>query len=327
MRVFIAGATGAIGQSLIPILVRAGHEVTGTTRSADKAGRVRELGAEPVVMDGLDRDSVVAAVRDAEPDVIVHQMTALSDFRSPKRMDRAFTLTNELRTKGTDYLLEAARAAGVRRFVAQSNGSGVGNVLGGGPIKTEEDPLNPRPPAAMSQTLAAIGHVETAVPAGAVEGLVLRYGSFYGPGTGDAFPELIKARKMPIVGSGGGVWSFVHIEDAAAATAIAVERGLPGLYNIVDDEPAPVSQWLPELARCFGAKRPVRVPTWLGRLAAGKVGVMMLTQIRGSSNEKAKRELGWSPRYASWRSGFRAWADAPATPAGARQPPAPRRTT
>ncbi|MGE5286222.1 MAG: NAD-dependent epimerase/dehydratase family protein [Micromonosporaceae bacterium] len=314
MRVFVAGATGAIGQHLIPALIEAGHEVTGTTRSAGKADGLQRLGARPVVVDGLDRAGVLAAVADAKPDVIVHQMTALSDLRSFRRLDKAFAVTNELRTRGTDYLLEAARAAGVRRFIAQSY-TGVPNIRTGGPVKSEEDPFDPHPPAAMTQTLGAIRHVETVVPGGVPEGLMLRYGGFYGPGTGNFLPDAIRKRKMPVIGSGAGVWSFIHIEDAAAATAAAVERGLPGVYNIVDDEPAPVSEWLPYLAECFGAKPPMHFPAWVGRLAAGEVGVSMMTQIRGSSNAKAKRGLGWAPRYASWRTGFRAWAAALEGPA------------
>jgi nucleoside-diphosphate-sugar epimerase len=313
--VFVAGATGAIGQHLVPALVRAGHEVTGTTRSAGKVGGLRDLGAEPAIVDGLNRAGVLAAVSNAQPDVIVHQMTALSDLRSFRRLDKAFAVTNELRTRGTDYLLEAARTAGVRRFIAQSH-TGLPNIRTGGPVKSEEDPLDPHPPAAMTQTLGAIKHVEAVVSAGVPEGLVLRYGPYYGPGTGNLLPDAIRRRKVPVIGGGAGIWSFIHIEDAAVATATAVERGLPGVYNIVDDDPAPVSEWLPYLAECFGAKPPMHFPAWVGRLAAGEIGVSMMTQIRGSSNAKAKQVLGWSPTYASWRTGFRAWVDALDAPPG-----------
>ena len=308
MRVFVAGATGAIGQHLIPALVAAGHEVTGTTRSAEKADGLRGLGAEPVIVDGLDSGAVLAAVAGAEPDVIVHQMTALSSMGGNlRKFDKEFAVTNELRVKGTDYLVAAARAAGVRRLIAQSY-AGWPNGRTGRAVKSEEDPYDPHPPASMTESLDAIRHVEKVVPGGVPEGLVLRYGSFYGPGTGTMFPDLVRKRRMPVIGSGAGIWSFCHIEDAAAATVAAVTRGLPGVYNITDDEPAPVSEWLPYLAECLGAKSPMHIPTWVGWLAAGEVGISMMTQIRGASNAKAKRDLGWSPRYPSWRQGFRDWA-------------------
>ncbi len=315
MQVFVAGATGAIGQRLVPALLANGHEVVAMTRTPSKADGLRRLGAYPVVADGLDADAVTAAVRGAEPEVVVHQMTALTEVSNPRKFDAEFAVTNELRTRGTDLLLEAARAAGARRFVAQSF-AGWPYARTGGPIKTEDDPLDPNPPAAMRRTLDAIRHVERAVlGAEGLEGLVLRYGGFYGRGA--AMPqmmvEMIRKRRMPVVGDGAGVWSFVHIDDAAAATVAAVERGAPGIYNIVDDEPAPVSEWLPGLAAALGAKPPRHVPAWLGRLAGGEPTVSLMTRIRGASNAKAKRELGWTPRYASWREGFRrGLADAPA---------------
>jgi nucleoside-diphosphate-sugar epimerase len=304
MRVFLAGASGAIGQRLVPQLVARGHQVTGTTRSADKAERLRSLGAEPVVVDGLDAAAIGEAVARAEPDAIIHQLTALADASSLRRFDHSFAETNELRTKGTDHLLAAAAAAGVDRFVAQSYTNWT-NVREGGSVKSEEDPLDPDPPRAQSKTLAAIRYLERAVLAAPLAGTVLRYGNFYGPGASDAFLELIRKRKLPVVGAGTGVWSWIHIDDAAAATVAALELGKRGVYNIVDDDPAPVSEWLPYLAEQVGAKVPRRVPVWLGRLAAGEVGVSLMTRVRGASNEKAKRELDWRPTWGSWREGFR----------------------
>jgi nucleoside-diphosphate-sugar epimerase len=312
MKVFVAGATGAIGRALVPQLVAGGHEVVGMTRTASKQDGLRALGARPIVADALDADAVAQAVAAAEPEVIVHQLTALSeptslrDMRHPER-SFAFTMTNRLRTEATDHLLAAGRAVGARRFVAQSFG-GFRFARAGGPVQTEADPLDRDLPA---PGLAAILHLEQAVTTiewG--EGLVLRYGGFYGPGTGISLaPDAVMAapirkRLFPIVGDGGGVWSFVHIEDAAAATAIAVERGEPGIYYVVDDEPAPVREWLPVLASALGAKPPRRIPRWLGRLLAGEVPTAMMTEAKGASNEKAKRELGWQLRYPSWRQGF-----------------------
>jgi 2-alkyl-3-oxoalkanoate reductase len=302
MRVFVTGATGAIGARLVPQLVERGHEVTGTSRSPDKAGRLRAHGAEPVVLDVLDRDAVREAVLAARPDAIVHQATALAGMSDLKHFDRAFAETNRLRTEGTDGLLAAATEAGVRRFVAQSY-AGWPYARDGGPVKTEEDPLDPTPVPAMSETLAAMRHLEQAVVGAG--GLALRYGGFYGS-PDDAQLELVRKRRLPIVGDGGGVWSFVHLEDAAAATALALEGGEPGIYNVVDDEPAPVREWLPALAATIGAKPPRRAPRWLARLLAGEAGVALMTEIRGASNAKAKRELGWTLRYPSWRQGFRA---------------------
>jgi 2-alkyl-3-oxoalkanoate reductase len=305
MRIFLAGATGALGQSLVPLLIDAGHEVTGMTRSESKAERLRAAGAEPVIADGLDRDAVVAAVTAAKPDAIVHQLTGLSGPANLRNFDRAFALTNRLRTEGTDHLLAGARAAGTQRFVAQSY-AGWPYERRGGPVKTEDDPLDPEPVPSMSQSHAAIRYVERAtLDAG---GIVLRYGGFYGPGTGLAPDgdqlDLVRKRQFPIVGDGGGVWSFVHIHDAASATLAALEHDGSGVYNIVDDEPAPVREWVPVLAQAAGAKPPRRIPRWLARLVAGEAIVMMSTEARGASNAKAKRELGWTPAYPSWREGF-----------------------
>jgi nucleoside-diphosphate-sugar epimerase len=285
------------------------------TRSASKQDLVRSLGARPVVADALDPDAVAQAVASAEPEVIVHQLTALSgklsarDMRHPERSSAA-TMTNRLRTEATDHLLAAGRAAGTRRFVAQSFAA-FRFARTGGPVQTEADPLDPNPPAALRAPLVGILHLERAVTTiDWGEGLVLRYGGFYGPGTAISLaPDAVMAapirkRRFPIVGDGGGVWSHVHIEDAAAATAAAVEHGKPGIYNIVDDEPAPVREWLPVLASALDAKPPRRVPRWLARLAAGEMATLMMTEVRGASNQKAKRELGWKPAYASWRQGF-----------------------
>jgi nucleoside-diphosphate-sugar epimerase len=311
MKVFVAGAGGALGRVLVPRLVEEGHDVVGMVRSPSKQGLVRELGAQPVVADALDPAQVAAVVGAAEPEAIVHQLTALSGKLDLRHFDRDFALTNRLRTEGTDHLLAAARAVGTRRFVAQSF-TGWPYARVGGPVKTEEDPLDPEPAAAFRGTLAAIRHLEAAV-AGAdwIEGLALRYGGFYGPGTSLALHpdgehvEAVRKRRFPVVGSGAGVWSFLHIEDAASATAAAIRQGAPGLYNVVDDEPAPVSEWLPALAAALGAKPPRRLPRWLGRLLAGEAATVMMTEVRGAANAKAKRELGWRLRYPSWREGFR----------------------
>ena len=303
MRIFVAGAAGAIGRRLIPKLVAAGHHVTGTTRSPDKMGLLSALGAEPVIVDGLDAASVGEAVARAEPEVIIHQMTAIG-VPDLKHFDRWFARTNALRTSGTEHLLAAARAAGVRRFIAQSYTNWT-NIREGGPVKTEADPHDPNPPHWQRRSLDAIQFVERTVPQAPLEGIVLRYGNFYGPNASESLVEMIRHRKMPLVGDGGGIWSWIHVDDAAEATAIAVERGEPGIYNIVDDEPAPVSEWLPYLAEAVGAPRPMRVPVWLARLFVGDVGVSMMTQIRGSSNAKARERLGWRPTWSSWREGFR----------------------
>jgi len=306
MRVFVTGATGALGRHLVPGLLAAGHEVTATTRTPGKVAQLRQAGAEPVVVDGLDREAVIAAVRAAAPEVIVHQMTALAGMRSLRHPDKAFAVTNELRTRGTDNLLAAAARAGTRRVIAQGY-AGPGPDRGSGPLKTEEDPPDWRPIRSAVQGPAAIRHVEEAVPQEAPEGIVLRYGGFYGPGASDFLLDMLRKRQVPVIGGGTGVWSFIEITDAAAATLAAVDRGEPGLYNVVDDDPAPVAEWLPYLAKVAGARPPLRVPAWLGRLLAGEFVVAQMTTSRGSSNEKARKELGWEPRYASWREGFRAW--------------------
>ncbi|MEV3922248.1 NAD-dependent epimerase/dehydratase family protein [Actinomadura coerulea] len=309
MKIFIAGASGAIGGHLVPQLVARGHEVVGTTRSAAKTAALRALGAEPMIVDALDPDSVADAVARAEPEVIVHQLTALSgpaDFRHVKRMAEA---TDRLRTEGTDHLLAAARAAGVARFVAQSNAMWMERT--GGPVADEDGRIEPDPPADIARSVAALRHLEEAVTGITWgDGIALRYGGFYGPGTGiSAEPgavmtEQIGRRKFPIVGGGGGVWSLVHITDAASATVAAIEHGKPGIYHVADDEPAPVRDWLPELARALGARPPRRVPAPLVRLLAGKGPVDLMTRARGVSSEKIKRELGWAPRYPTWRTGF-----------------------
>ena len=306
MRVFVTGATGALGRHLVPGLVAAGHEVTATTRTPGKVTQLREAGAEPVVVDGLDREAVIAAVRAAAPEVIVHQMTALADMRSLRKPDQEFAATNELRTRGTDNLLAAAVRVGTRRVVAQ--GHNFVYEQSGGPVKTEEDPLASRPIPSSARALAAIRHVEETVPLAAPEGIVLRYGAFYGPGASELLLDAVRKRQVPVIGGGTGISSFIEITDAAAATLAAVEGGAPGAYNVVDSDPAPVAEWLPYLAKVAGAKPPLRVPAWLVRLLAGGFVVALMTSARGSSNEKARKELGWEPRYASWREGFRAWA-------------------
>jgi nucleoside-diphosphate-sugar epimerase len=310
MRVFVAGATGAIGRQLVPRLVEAGHDVHGMTRHESKQAMLRELGAVPVVADALEPEQVAEAVGQAQPEVIVHQLTAIGAL-SLRHFDRDFALTNRLRTEGTDYLLSAGQAAGVRRFVAQGVAGYGAYARMGAPIKTEEDPLDPMPAREMRETLAAIRHLEHAVlGARWTEGIVLRYGAFYGPGTalapGAEQVELVRKRKFPQVADGGGVWSFIHVADAAEATVAAVERANRGVFNIVDDDPARVADWLPALAQSLGASKPMRVPRFVGRLFAGEAGVMMMTELRGASNAKAKRELAWRPAHATWRHGLAA---------------------
>jgi nucleoside-diphosphate-sugar epimerase len=312
MKIFVAGATGVLGRELVPQLVARGHEVVGMTRTASKQDGLRALGARPVVADALDPDAVAQAVASAEPEVIVHQLTALSgkmslrDARHPDRSAMA-RMSNRLRTEATDHLLAAGRAVGARRFVAQSFGA-FRFARTGGPVLSEADPLDPDLRQTGQEASLYLEEAVTTIDWG--EGLALRYGGFYGPGTGISLaPDAVMAgpirkRRFPIVGGGGGVWSFIHIEDAAAATAIAVEQGQPGIYYIVDNEPAPVREWLPVLASVLDAKPPRRIPRWLGRLAAGEMATLMMTEARGASNEKAKRELGWRLRYPSWRQGF-----------------------
>jgi nucleoside-diphosphate-sugar epimerase len=307
MRVFVAGATGAIGKQLVPRLVAAGHEVHGMTRSASKQAMLSELGAVPVVADALEPAQVAEAVATARPDVIVHQLTAIGAVDT-RHMERDFAQTNRLRTEGTDHLLSAGRAAGVRRFVAQSNAAVYGRT--GAAVQTEET-FDRSPVATMRANQEAIRHLETAVlDAQWTEGIALRYGWFYGPGTGltpgGEVPELIRKRKFPLVGGGGAVWSFIHVADAAEATVAAIEHGRRGVYNVVDDDPAPVAEWLPTLAQQLHAKKPRRVPRFVGRLFAGEAGVVMMTELRGASNAKAKRELAWRPAHPSWRQGMAA---------------------
>jgi nucleoside-diphosphate-sugar epimerase len=303
MRVLVVGATGAIGRQLVPQLLAAGHQVSATTRSPAKVETLRAAGTDPLVLDGLDGAAVGEVVATAEPEVIVHEMTAIPASINLRKFDQTFAATNRLRTTGLDHLLAAATAQGVRRVIAQSY-AGWPNIRSGGPVKTEDDPLDPEPPAAQREALDAIRYLEQAVTTAPLEGLALRYGSLYGPGSSDQFVRLLKRRQVPLIGDGGGVWSFLHVTDAAAATVAAVHGGSPGVYNIVDDEPAPVAQWLPVMARAAGAKPPLHLPAWIGRLAAGEAGLSMMTQIRGCANAKAKAELGWQPIWPSWRDGF-----------------------
>lgn len=308
MKICVAGASGAVGRRLIPMLVAGGHEVVAMTRSPQKGNDLREQGAETVVADGLDWDAVQRAMTAVRPEVVIHQMTSLAKAKSFRKFDDEFALTNRLRTAGTDYLVEAARASGVRRIIAQSYGNWT-YERSGTALKDEGAPFDPNPPAKQRRSLQAIRHCEAAVlGAEGIEGMVLRYGNFYGPGTGFSLNgdivRLVRKRRLPIIGNGAGVWCFVHVDDAASATILAITRGTPGAYNVVDDEPAPVASWLPELARAVSAKPPRHLPVWLGRLAVGEVGVSMMTQIRGAANAKAKRELGWRPCYKSWREGF-----------------------
>jgi 2-alkyl-3-oxoalkanoate reductase len=309
MRVFVTGASGAIGTRLVPQLIDRGHEVIGTYRSPGGEQRLRALGATPIQLDLLDARAVRQAVLGSEPEAIVHEATALANVRFSRNLDKSFAETNRLRTEGTDALLSAAREAGVRRFVAQSFAS-MRHAREGAWVKTEDDPLDPNPPARQRRSMAAIRYLEDAV-AGAtdIDGLALRYGGFYGPGSNMSahgeIADLVRKRRFPIVGEGSGVWSFCHLEDAASATVAAVERGAPGIYNVCDDEPVEIATWLPEYARTVGAPAPRHVPVWLGRLLAGEVVVSMMTQIRGASNVKAKATFDWKPRYATYRDGFR----------------------
>jgi nucleoside-diphosphate-sugar epimerase len=313
MKIFLAGATGVIGKRLVPLLIRHGHQVVAMTRSSEKAEGLRAAGAEPVVVaDALDRAAVMAAVQAARPEAVIHQMTALSRTPDFRHFDQEFAASNRLRSEGGAYLLEAARAAGARRFIAQSY-TGWPNPREGSRIKTEEDGFDPHPTANSVQTLAAIQQLETMVrDARDIEAFALRYGSFYGPGTAIAadgeLVDMVRQHKLPVIGDGGGIWSFIHIDDVAEATRLALDRGEPGVYNVVDDEPAEVSVWLPELAKIIGAKPPMHVPAFMAKMLIGETGVSMMTQIRGSSNAKAKRQFAWQPAYATWREGFREFA-------------------
>lgn len=310
MRILLAGATGAIGYSLTPALVDAGHAVFGTTRTERRAGVITAAGATPILMDGLDRDSVLAAVDEAKPDVVIHQLTSLKGGMNPKHFDRDFAMTNRLRIEGTDHLLEASRRNGVTRFIAQSY-AGWPAPRTGPAVADETAGYDPHVAREARESLAAIRHVEDAVLAATdLAAVALRYGGFYGPGTGLAIGEegemleMVRKRRFPIVGRGGGLWSFIHAADAATATVAAVDRGAPGIYNVVDDEPADAAEWLPVLSRALCVKPPRHIPTWLARPLIGEQGVNMMTSIRGASNAKAKRELGWQLRYPSWRVGF-----------------------
>ncbi|MEV5574773.1 NAD(P)-dependent oxidoreductase [Spirillospora sp. NPDC052269] len=309
MRILVAGATGAMGNELLPRLTKAGHEVFAMVRSESSKARAAALGAVPVIADALDRAQVEAAVREAAPEVIINQLTAIGHIDT-RKFEQSFAATDKLRTEGNDNLLAAAQAVGgVRRFIAQSNGAFT-YARTGGPVKTEKDPQDPSPIAPMASMIGAVGYLEKAVlGAKWTEGIVLRYGAFYGPGTsmapGSDQLEMIRKRKFPVVGDGGGVWSFIHVADAAEATVAAVENGGRGAYNIVDDEPATVAEWLPALAEMLGAKKPMRVPRFVGRLAAGTAGVVLMTELRGASNAKAKRELGWKPTHPTWRKGLK----------------------
>jgi nucleoside-diphosphate-sugar epimerase len=308
MNVFVAGATGAIGRQLVPLLVEHGHEVVAMTRSPENAGALRAMGAEPVAADVLDREAVAEAVVRAKSEAVLHQATALRGVFNLKHFSRTFEQTNRLRTLGTDNLVAAARAAGARRFVAQGF-AGWPYASDGQALRTEEDPFEPSPPEEMRSTVDALRHLEAAVlGAQDLEGIVLRYGGFYGPGTslgdGGTMVEAVRKRQLPIVGDGAGESSLIHIADAAAATVVALERGAPDVYNVVDDDPAPASEWIPELAKAVGAKPPRRFPVWLAKPLIGEAGVWLMTKAPGASNAKAKAELGWTPRYSSWRIGF-----------------------
>ncbi len=309
MRVFVAGGTGAIGQQLVPLLLESGYTVTALARTPDRARELETLGATVAIADALDKKELTSAIQRAKPDIIIHELTRIPTFINLKKFDEAFALTNRFRTEVTDTLLQAARMVGARRFIAQSF-CGWPFARQGASVKTEEAPLDSNPPASFRRTLAAIRYLEDAVcRAQDIEAFALRYGFFYGPNTSiaqdGAIIDLVRKRRLPIVGSGSGIWSFVHIVDAARATVAAISNGTPGIYNIVDDEPAPVSEWLPALAAAVGAKPPYHVPVWLAKLLIGEGGVSLMTQSRGGSNVKAKRTLGWELRYPSWRLGFR----------------------
>jgi nucleoside-diphosphate-sugar epimerase len=319
MKVLLVGASGAIGGRLVPQLIDHGHLVVGTCHAPAKRERLRGLGAEPIVLDALDTQAVREAVARVEPDAIVYQATALANMRFGRNFDRTFAQTNRLRTEGTDNLLAAARETGVRRFVAQSFAS-MRNAREGGMVKTEDDPLDPDPPATMREGHAAMRHVEEAVTDAG--GIALRYGGFYGD-PNDGMVEPVRKRRFPIIGDGAGVLSWIHLDDAAAGTVRALDHDGPAIYNIVDDEPAPMREWLPALAAALGAKPPRHLPVWLARLIAGEAAVLMGTEARGASNAKAKRELGWTPEhYPSWRQGFTEVYARTGTPTAA-----PRRVT
>jgi nucleoside-diphosphate-sugar epimerase len=300
MRVFVAGASGAIGTRLVPQLIDRGHEVIGTFRSVEKEARLQALGAEAIALDLLDAPAVRRAVLDTKPEAIIHEATALADGGFSRKLDKTFAQTNRLRTEGTDALLAAAREAGARHFVAQSFAP-YRYAREGGMVKTEDDPLDPTPPAGAHQTNAAMAYLDQAVTDAG--GIALRYGGFYGNAE-DQLTSLVRKRRYPMIGDGEGVTSWIHLDDAAAATVLALEHDGPGIYNIVDDDPAPTREWLPVLASALGAKPPRHIPAGIVKLIAGEDAVMGATQSRGASNAKAKRELGWTLRYPSWRQGF-----------------------
>lgn len=308
MNVFIAGGTGAIGKRLIPLLINSGYKVTSMTRSPGKRELLQKLGADVVIADGLKREDVRKEVLETQPEVIIHQMTSLAGIKNLKNFDKKFELTNRLRREGTDYLIEAGEEAGTKLFIAQSYAGWNYEPTGSG-LKSENDPFDPHPSAKMVKALEAIKYLEDKVLSSGIKGIILRYAGFYGPGTGislnSGVVELIKKRKFPIIGKGNGVWSFIHIDDAASATLAALKKGKEGVYNISDDEPAPVSAWLPGLAEILNAKPPFHLPVWLGKLIAGDTVVLLMTNIKGVSNSKAKAELDWQPLYKSWREGFR----------------------
>ncbi len=310
MRVFVAGANGAVGRRLVPMLAARGHQVTGTTTNPTSAEAIRAMGAEPVVVDGLDAIRVGEAVARAEPDAIIHEMTALSGTPDFRHFDRWFATTNRLRTEGTEHLLAAARASGVKRFVAQSF-TGWSNSRTGSWVKTEEDPLDPNPVKGQTETLAAIKFLERTVLDAPLEGIIVRYGGLYGPGSSETLAQILRRRMFPVIGDGAGYVSSTHVDDAAGGTLAALERGQRGIYNIVDDEPVPTREFIPAIAEALGAPKPLRIPAWLGRLFAGDVAVTMMTEGRGSSNAKARRELGWQPTWPTWRDGFRDGLDTP----------------
>lgn len=308
MKIFLTGCTGAIGRALIPMVTADGHDVVGLVRTSSKTRVVEALGARAVVGNPLNKHDLTDAIEKAQPDVVINQLTALQNGINFRKFDESLALTNRFRTEVTDTMLAAARHVGARRVLVQSY-CGWPFAREGGPVKSEYDPLDPDPPSNCRKTLDAIRHQEDAVcNSKDIEAIALRYGAFYGPGTGIAddgpMVELLRHRKMPLVGNGAGVWSFIHIHDAARATVHALSRGNSGIYNVVDDDPAPVSEWLPVLASAVGAKPPRRIPVWLARLAIGDVGVSMMTQVRGGSNTRAKRELDWTPSFPSWRDGF-----------------------
>ena len=307
MKVLVAGATGVIGRRLVPMLVADGHAVTAMVRSPARADAARALGADVTVADALDAAAVRAAVAGVSPEVVIHQLTALPKRIDPRKIERDFVLNDRLRSEGTRHLVAAAREAGVRRVVAQSIAFAYAPTTPGS-LHTEDEPLFLDSPKDFRRSAHALHDLETAVLGAG--GVVLRYGYFYGPGSSisrdGSMGEDLRRRRMPVVGSGGGVWSFIHVDDAARATLAAIREDVPsGAYNVVDDDPAPVREWLPALAEAVGAPRPMRVPTFIARLAAGSYGTAAMTTAQGASNARAKQRLGWSPQLASWRVGFR----------------------